>query len=332
MLLQGQAVYARSLSQATQQVAELAKGVILSSQVLRTARGPDLINQLDIDLTSPTVHLGVIEAYNRLISPDEVLSSMAKRSGAIAGVNGDYFEIHGPGRPIGMLEIDGQLLQSPVSYPVLGITTTGAVTIGTPSFSGSVNNGSASHPLTSVNIYGDATRDGLVLITPALGGAISVAGDTVALLQPQNGGYYTVQSVSSNTRSLPALSAQYALIGGGPAKTWLAANLHPGNQIHVSENVVSDAPLAQAIGGGPIIVRNGAIYHDPHPPASAEIGKLEPATTVGVTRDGRHVILVVFDGRGAGPTKSVGLTYADVASYMLAHGAYNAMLFDKPSQ
>jgi hypothetical protein len=317
-----------NLSRILPNATELAAGVALSSQVLRTEHGPDLVNQLDVDLTNPDIHLGVVAAYNRLISPDEALSSMTNRSGALVGINGDYFEAGGPGRPIGMLEIGGQLLQSPVSYAVLGVTTTGSVTIGVPSFYGSVSNGSTSHPLTSVNIYNDAGRGGLVLITPALGGAISVSGDAVVLLQPLGNDSYTVRSVSSISTWLPALSGQYALIGGGSSKQWLTTNLHPGDQVHVSQHIVSAAPLEAAIGGGPIIVKHGAIYSDPHPPAPGILGSLEPTTAVGVTADGKHVIFAIFDGRGAGPIKSVGITCTDVAQYMLAQGAYNVMLFD----
>lgn len=341
ILFQAQAAYASSAVHSATSVSpssffhanlssttELAPGVSLSSQVLRTTYGPDLVNQLDVDLTTPAVHLGVVAAYDRLISSDEALSSMANRSGALAGVNGDYFEMGGPGRPIGMLEINGQLLQSPVSYAAFGITTTGEAIIGTPSFYGSVSNDATSHPLTSVNIYTDARRGGLVLITPALGGTISVLGETVALLHPLDDGSYTVQSVSSKLTRLPALYNQYALIGGGSSKAWLSANLHPGEQIHISETIVSPDPLVQAIGGGPIIVKNGAFYRDPHAPTPGVLGNLEPTTAVGVTSDGKHVILAVFDGRGAGPVKSAGLTYTDVARYMLSHGAYDVMLFD----
>jgi len=49
---------------------------------------------------------------------------------------------------------------------------------------------------------------------------------------------------------------------------------------------------------------------------------------VGVTKDGNHALFVVFDGRRLDPVGSVGLTAAEAARFMLAHGAYNAMLFD----
>ena len=100
--------------------------------MLQTVAGPERISTLAIDLTRPTLHLGVVQAYNRLISPDETLTSMANRSGAVAGINGDFFEIHGSGVPIGEEVINGQLLHSPNPhfYAVVGVTLSGRITIG----------------------------------------------------------------------------------------------------------------------------------------------------------------------------------------------------------
>src|SRR5579859_2022371 len=41
----------------------VAKGVTLSREVRQTAAGPELISMLNIDLTNPTVRLGVVQAY-----------------------------------------------------------------------------------------------------------------------------------------------------------------------------------------------------------------------------------------------------------------------------
>src|SRR5260370_29136517 len=78
----------------------VADGVTLSTEVLQTVAGPEQISILTIDLTRPTLHLLVVYAYNRLISPDETLASMANRSWAVAAINGDSFEIHRSGAPL----------------------------------------------------------------------------------------------------------------------------------------------------------------------------------------------------------------------------------------
>lgn len=308
----------------------VAEGVTLSREVLQTVAGPELVHRLDLDLTRPSLHLGEVLAHNQLISSDETVSSMATRTQAVAGINGDFFEIGGRGRPIGMVEIDGQLLQSPTIYAVMGITASGNLTFDHKSFSGSVTVGRASHSLRAINHFDEINEEQLVLLTPALGAPVALRGPTVALLRPIQGAshLFRVQSIRRDVTSLPALSGQVALVGNGSAGRWLAATLHRGDQVSVTWRLSPAAHLLQAMGGGPILLKDGARWGDPSPPAPGEAKVRSPLTAVSLSRDGRHAALVVFDGRHAGPVKSVGLTHAEAARYLLAHHAYQAMLFD----
>ncbi len=309
----------------------VSMGVVLSREVLQTAFGPEQLCMLNVDLASPNLRFGVVQAYNRLISPDETLTSMANRTGAVAGINGDYFEIHGSGVPIGEEVINGQLLHSPNPhfYTVLGVTSSGRLTIRAESFSGRVVDGGASHTLFSVNHYSEIYNGRLLLFTPVLGRPVYVGGDPVALLQPLAGspGVFKVRSIRYRTW-LSVLAGQEALLGSGYAGYWLASTLHIGDRISITEHIFPDAHPFQAVGGGSQLVKDGALYYDPNSPAPLRVGRLYPLTAVGVTKDGNHALFVVFDGRRSGPVGSVGLTYAEAARFMLAHGAYNAMLFD----
>ncbi len=315
---------------ATKMTMSVANGAVLSRELLQTAGGPVQVSMLDVDLTNPSVCMGVVQAHDQLISPDETISSMANRTGALAGINGDYFEINGPGRPIAMVMRDGQLLQSPTYHHVLGVTPAGALTISVPSFSGRVITAYASHILNSVNIYNDAAKGGMVLITPALGAAITVKGYTVAYLRlmADTSDAFVVLSVQKNIVKLPALSDTYALIAGGSTGKWLASNLYADGEIMLTRHISPDDNLMQAIGGGPQIVRNGALYHDPDQPNPHMLTTRNPLTAVAITRDGTHALFAVFDGRFADTKKSQGMTPVEAANYMLAHGAYQAMLFD----
>src|SRR5713101_9137388 len=292
----------------------VADGVTLSTEVLQTVAGPEQISILTIDLTRPTLHLGVVQAYNRLISPDETLTSMANRTGAVAGINGDFFEIHGSGVPIGEEVINGQLLHSPNPhfYTVLGVTSSGRLTIRAESFSGRVVDGGASHTLFSVNHYSEIYNGRLLLFTPVLGRPVYVGGDPVALLQPLAGspGVFKVRSIRYRTW-LSVLAGQEALLGSGNAGYWLANTLHIGDRISITEHLFPDAHPFQAVGGGSQLVKDGALYYDPNSPAPFRVGRLYPLTAVGVTKDGNHALFVVFDGRRADPVGSVGLTSAE---------------------
>ncbi len=321
-------IYAHG-SGVTKTVTSVADGLTLSTELLRTPVGPERVNLLDVDLNSGMC-LGVVQAHDQLVSVDETVSSMANRTGALAGVNGDYFEINGPGRPISMVVRNGELLQSSAVYPVLGISSSGKPAITIPSFSGQVVTDTASYALKSVNVYNDARKGHMVLITPALGAAVSTKNETVALLWhvADTPSAFTVHTVRRDMASLPALSGEFALIAGGSAGMWLANNLHAGINLTVTKHISPDDDLMQAIGGGPQIVQNGALYNDPNPPAPKNMTARNPLTAVAITKNGTHALFAVFNGRFADTQKSTGLTPAEAAKYMLAHGASQAMLFD----
>ena len=311
---------------------QVTSGVMLSTEVIHTAAGPELVSILDVDLSNSNVRLGVVQAYNRLISPDATLTSMATHTGAVAGINGDYFEIHGSGVPIGEEVINGRLLHSPNPhfYAVLGVTSSGRLTIGPEVLTGSVVDGKASHTLFSINHYSEYSNGRLLLFTPALGEPVYVGGDPVAIIQPvaSSPGTFMVKSVQSSVTRLPALSSQDALLGSGNAGWWISHTLHRGDRIRITTSISPDPSLFQAIGGGPVVVKNGAIYYDPHPPAPGALYKRNALTAIGVSSDGAHALLVVFDGSPSDPVRSRGLTYFEAARFMLAHGCYNAMLLD----
>src|SRR5918998_5754479 len=85
---------------------EVAPGVEWTT--IARERGPVRINVLEVD---PAGVRGVLS--NERIAGRERVSTMARRVGAVAAVNGGYF---GPsGDPVGVLAIEGELLSEPVN-------------------------------------------------------------------------------------------------------------------------------------------------------------------------------------------------------------------------
>src|SRR5262249_49322 len=93
-------------------------------------------------------------------------------------------------------------------------------------------------------------------------------------------------------------------------------------------HIAPNSDLVQAIGGGPVLIKDGTIYEDTNPPAPASANTRNPLTAISISKDGTHAFFVVFDGRLSGPNQSRGLTHAEMARYLLAHGGYQAMLLD----
>jgi exopolysaccharide biosynthesis protein len=308
----------------------VAAGVVASSEHLQTLNGPQKISLLTVNLTNPRVRLGVVAAHDQLSGQDETVSSMANRSGAVAGINGDFFEINATGAALGMVEINGQLLQSPASFEVLGVNRSGRVTIGAETFVGNVDADGSSYPLHSLNRHSDIYGNNLTLFTPALGSSLPLRGGTAALLEPvaNSANTFTLQAIRAGQKSLPVLHGQVALVGSGSAGKWLSAHLgQQGETIHISEHIAPDSRLVQAIGGGSVLIKNGVFYHDP---AALTPGPSihTSLTAVGLSRDGRAMLLAVCNGGRADSLHSKGFTGAEMAGYLLAHGVYQAILLD----
>src|SRR5438105_13722661 len=116
----------------------VASGILYSHFTVGTAAGPLNVHHLSVDLSNPTVRVGPGLAHNRLMSDDETVSSMVARSGAIAGVNADFFDIHGSGMPLNIVVRDGELLRSPTDRVALAIRKDGSIRIDRFTWTGTV--------------------------------------------------------------------------------------------------------------------------------------------------------------------------------------------------
>lgn len=81
----------------------------------------------------------------------------------------------------------------------------------------------------------------------------------------------------------------------------------------------------QAVGGRPVLVRDSAIAAEVDSFGSPGFRGPNPRTAAGISRDGRHLILAVVDGR---TTHDAGMTLRQTAELMLALGARNAINLD----
>jgi hypothetical protein len=85
-------------------------------------------------------------------------------------------------------------------------------------------------------------------------------------------------------------------------------------------------PVADAIGGGPVLVRDGKpVYQALEAFTTSHLARRHPRTAVGQRADGT-ILLVEIDGRQ--PAYSVGMTTFEMALTMLRLGAVRAMQLD----
>ncbi|MBV8689005.1 MAG: hypothetical protein JOZ59_02755, partial [Candidatus Eremiobacteraeota bacterium] len=230
----------------------VAPGVLYGQYQLQTAGGPLNVHVILADPKEPTLRIDSVLADDRIISHGERLSQMAARSGAVAGINADYFDIDNTNQPLGALVRSGQMLKTPNAQAALAITRDRRAVVERIRFSATVASASASSTSSGqappaadpdattatvalTNINGWPPEGGASLMTPAFGPLPAAAGVVVAELQPLDDpakpfGRFRVVRVSNADQSL---SPQYALALGPAALSAMRAP-QPGDLITLS--------------------------------------------------------------------------------------------------
>src|SRR5438445_9175075 len=276
----------------------VASGILYSHFTVRTAAGPLNVHHLSVDLSNPTVRVGLGLAHNRLMSNDETVSSMVARSGAIAGVNADFFDIHGSGMPLNIVVRDGELLRSPTDRVAFAVRKDGSVRIDRFTWTGTVvlPKTGESHALVGYNA--GLPSDGLMVIsavrgygapTPEPGMRQAVAelmhGQVGEVRGTDAPGLYTVRQVwLQQALHAPFPAGEILLVGRGRAAAkWIQRALSAGTPVQV--NLTTDPDwheLRAAIGGGPLLVQGGRLVSDPHSPSAKDRHSRHPVVAAGV--------------------------------------------------
>jgi len=330
----------------------VASGILYSHFAIATSDGPLDMHHLHIDLGNPSLRLGVGLAHDRLLSEDETVSSMVLRSGAVAGINGDYFDIHESGTPLNIVIQDGHLLRSPWRFVALAIGKDGRARIVRFRWTGALvlPETGETHPLDGYN--SGLSSDGIVAVSdvrgygappPEPGGRQTVAeltpaGETARFLVKQDAvvdvsapndasRYFVKQIWPQQAFYAPFPKDEMILIGRGSGSDWLQRKIAAGVPVQV--HLVTDPDwhdVQSAIGGGPLLVDEGQLVTDPDPPGPKDRDQRFPLIGVGLSRDGRTMMVVEVDGRQ--PGLSIGLTRSQLAAYLQDRGAYQAMTLD----
>jgi exopolysaccharide biosynthesis protein len=303
---------------------EVAPGVAYGDYQMLTADGPLSVHAIAIDMTEPTIRLGAVLAQDHLVSQGEPVSAMAHRTGAVAGINGDYFDINQTNQPLNILVENGRLERMPMHRWAIAIDSKKVARFAEFSIAPTAQIGTQTVPLRTINDWPPGGR--VVLMTPDFGALRAAANVTELQLEPVSGAppfaTYRVTGIADNTQAQPP--GYYLAVGPLAYGTFPLPNT--GDAISISSN--ADATLADlqtAIGGGPLLVQNGRWYADPDGPSTGEFATHMPASGVATTADGR-LLLLEIDGRQ--PALSIGVLQPQIAALMIAFGATTGMQFD----
>jgi hypothetical protein len=310
----------------------LVPGVVYSRQVEFTGHGPVVIHVISAPKPTGLYALKPVLSNNAILGRERV-TSMQKRVSAeatVAGVNGDLFSLT-DGHPTGALIRGGILDSGPVDFrSSVGMDTDGVLHVERVRLAGTWQ-GSGQRRILGINEMPRPNRT--TLYTHAWGARTPAEnGGAQAIIQPFPAttpntpltGVVT-QYVSGGNQPIPPDGA--VLVARGAQAGFLPAEVPVGANITVLLTLTPPwTNVPEAVGGGPIIVRDGKpVFRSLEGFTTSQLAYRHPRTGVGQTADGR-ILLVAVDGRQ--PGYSTGLTNFELALTMMRLGCVTASALD----
>jgi exopolysaccharide biosynthesis protein len=288
------------------------------------------IHVITVPLTSSHMYIGPVTSSTSL-GLKESTSKLLSDSGALAGVNGDFFGIAGGySVPFGPVIADG-------SVRAVSATTNQNKNEFAAFMLDNNNNPIMDYLRADIKFYNNGVNNieigiynkiGLDLEWPVIidrqymPDTSSVDARFPGLWKIVVDGR-RVSYISQLGETLDIPENGYVIII--PARLYASyrykVNVGDSASFRLSNNIgLTLGNLKSAIGGGGLILKDGSTVHD----SGTVIAGRQPRTAVGVSQDKSKLILMTVDGR----THSIGASHNELAALLLRYGAWDAMHLD----
>jgi hypothetical protein len=252
----------------------------------------------------------------------------ANRAGAVAAVNGDFFDINNSNAALGVGIKDGELIQSPDSEPTWRqssaiFTEDGIGDIGEVFFQGTITTPDGTLNLDGVN-KPNLKANGIEAFTPLWGTycrcRATQGAASVAEVEVKDNTVVAVRDAAGEG----AIPADSMILVGRDAGAAALTALEPGDRVTIDyqARTADDQKIHAAINGRQLLVVDGVAQ-------KASQGNNTPAaprTALGFSKDGRKMFLLSADGRQAAFAEGLGLD--ELANMMVELGAWSAVNLD----
>ncbi|TWV46087.1 phosphodiester glycosidase family protein [Streptomyces misionensis] len=349
-MLAGAALAGAAPAGAVAEGRSIAPGVAYREFDVRAAAGTAHAHLLTVDLGNPHVRVGLL--HPGAVAARATVSAMANAVGALAGVNGDFFDItetqhpgvDATGASVGPAVADGEVLKAAVPNgqrfgPALppGATTEDVLGVGTDhrarldrlSLTGSVRTPAGRLPLKGLNQYA-LPQNSIGAYTTRWGGASRER--AVCGTDTDRAAGCTTDTYEVTVRGGRVVSAATAPGGGAiPADTTVLVGreegarqlraLAVGDAVTVTHSLTSASTTvayAFALGGFPVL-------RDGEPLSGLDATTSAVRTAVGFDGGGRRLLILALDGAAA---YRPGLTVAEEAATLRSLGASDAFNLD----
>jgi Phosphodiester glycosidase len=303
---------------------------------------PWSIHVVQVERTNPAYQIESIHAGGRALGLDTLDAQLRLIDPGlgcpVAAVNGDFYQRDKAyaGAPRGLQVVKGQLLCGPSGAPccwtdVLGESHATAVA---SQFQITWPDGQ----VTPFGLNGDRPVAGVELYTPAVGPSTHTVGGRELVLTRAAGSpwlplrlgrTYTTRVHEIREAGDTPMGPDILVVSLGPAAVRSLPNVQTGAVLRIATASVPALPgIRTAIGGGPILVRNGKRQK-----LAGEAGEAyeissrferHPRTAVGWNQ--RYFFLVEVDGRQR--DLSVGMTLDELSQFLLRLGCQEAVSLD----
>ncbi len=299
----------------------IAPGLDLTSFRRQQPNGWVSGHVLAADLSTPTLSLDVLDSGT--VSGGATVTDQIAGTGAVAAVNGDYFDMNASGAPVGTNVSPSGGIRSIAADPRQTFTVSdGIAAVRALGSAASVTIDGARTDVDAVNAPG-VPSGAIGYYTAAWGahplsrplGGPGTLPDRIARVSVVDGVVASVSTDPASVAGPTAIGEGEGVLVGRAAGADLLAGLTVGEPVSVEVSVDADVDLA--VGGSERLVRDGV---------PAETGAVDASrTAVGISQDGTRLWVVSIEGRQA---DAKGMTITDLGQFMLDLGAYNAVNLD----
>ena len=313
-------------SQVSVSTSTLMPGTTFSREVDFTSRGPIVLDVVTAPKPDGNVYSLQPALSNAQLRGTETLTQLEARVAVGAttlAIDGDYFN-RKTGAPSGILMQNGVLESAPAGgRSSLGIGTDGQLTAGRVSFSGTWQGSGQRRPL----FLNSPAKGKFSLYTPAYGSATpSESGVVEAVITPLPAARLgtpldgTVTQVETGGPTPIPSNGAVLVARGATSEAELTAEAPVGQKVEAFLSLSPDwSGLASAIGGGPLLVRNGKpVFHASESFDPRQLNSRQPRAAIGQLRDGRILLVTV---EGTNPAYSIGMSSYELAVELSRLGA-----------
>ncbi|MCE3203688.1 stalk domain-containing protein [Paenibacillus sonchi] len=325
----------------------ITSGAIMMKYKFTTVRSgkkaTGLADVIRVDLNNPYVSLDVMTGKGGKLTTRQSTGGMAAETGAVAAVNGDYFNTGGEGAPIGGQVSGGVVVSTPSQLNgmyAFAVTKDRKPVIDQYSFEGLLTaEDGAQFPLAGINKGAYSPEDGSSTYSHANAAYIYTDAWT-ALERPKNSSTTPTEVLVEND-IITQISADKALSMAVPKGAYILRTHGLGaqfvkNHLAVGQKLSSvytlkskstqqeldPSSLQMMIGGHTILVNDGKATSFSR--STSSIGGFRARTALGYSQSGQYVYVVAVEDNA----NSAGMSLTELQNFMANIGVWKGMNLD----